>query len=207
VSVTARYPLYNAYASGDTFVSTRIQISVLDSWAAEDANISGNETGDGNARYRVRWNYTVGGAVVVADSYFDLVRYPSGVEITPLDVERMIPGWLTKLPPNHQQNQGATLVDEGRAQVRRRLFRDKVADQLIRDTEMTGWLTALKADEIKAYSAYRLSGSAGTLEQYTMARDRFNEEYAALVGVTMKLRTSDESGAARNVPAIRITRR
>lgn len=204
VSFTARHPLHNTYASGDTVESTRIQITMLDAWVADENNISGADQ-QPHARYRAKWNYTVAGVVHVADQYFDVVRYPSGADIAPLDVERMVPGWLARLTTNVRQTQGVTVIAEAAKQVGARMTANKQADQLIREANITNYLIALKADELQAYAHYR---AGGVLEQYEVARERFNTVYNDFVNVVHKLPTStDSSGAARNVKAQRITRR
>ena len=195
VEIEAKHPLANRYQATSTFETTRIQISVLDSWAADDNNISGLSHSTG--RYRVRWVYVDLNSVTrVADTYFDLVRYPGNTDITPLDVDAHIPGWLNRLPDADRETQGRDLIATAYNQLKVRLVADGKADQLIRDTETMGYLVALKADEVMAYGNYR---AGGDLEQMEMSRDRFASEYHAIVGpVPRLLEAATTSGAASN---------
>ena len=200
-SITARHPLHNAFAAADTLESTRISISVLDAWAATVANISGalHPTG----RYRVRWEYVVDSVTYVADSYFDLVRYAGVTDITPLTVAEHIPGWFDTLPTDSRNDQGQGLIDIAYKQLKYRMIADSRADQLVRDSEVMGYLVALKADEIKAYGNAR---STGNQEDYVLARDRFFTEYQSVLGPAPKLlESNDDSGAGAPPTRVGIT--
>ena len=200
-TATSKYPLHLDYTLSDTFESTRIQISVLDAWAASESNISGSYHPTG--RYRVRWVYVVNSVTYVADTYFDLVRYPGSSGITPLDVVAHIPGWLDRLPTDSRALQGQDLIDAAYQQVKYRLIADGKADQLIRDTEVMGYLVALKADEVMAYGSYRAGGDP---DQYAAARDRFYAEYSGVLGnASALLESRDDTGAGVVATSVGIT--
>ena len=133
VSVTAKHPLHNTYASADTVESTRISISVDSTWVADKNNITDDT--NPNPGYRVRWEYVVGGVTYVWDSYFDLVRYAGGHTVKPTDMEAFLPNWVNMVPTYHQDDQGQRLIDEAYQQLRWDLHQSGHPDEVIRSRE------------------------------------------------------------------------
>lgn len=204
VSVVAANPFHNAFVSGDTVESTRISISVLDSWAADENNLS--DSTDPNPGYRARWIFTAGGATVVRDSYFDLVRYAGAHTITPTDVERLIPGFLNQLPTYHRESQGRELIAEAYRQVKLDLYQEGKPDQTMRNREVLDELVKRKTVELWADA--RLLQGTGDINAAERAMSAYQERFDSLIRRTTKVPFSvDTTGAARTVPALSITRR
>jgi len=162
-TVGLRRPLSNDYASGSTFQGTRISISVSATWVADRSNITDalgsswrTDVEDdpsmyaGHAGYRLRWAYTVGGVATIGISFADLVRYAAKNLVTPLDVDGRFPGWLDRLPPDNQRDQGASLVDLAFQAVRFDLLADAQTMRKVRDTDIVGELTMFRANLMAA---------------------------------------------------------
>src|SRR5574341_1146834 len=98
--VTSKYPLRNAYAASDTFVSRRISIAVDATWVADKGNLSA--TWCPNPRYRLRWVYVVAGVTYARATYADLVRYVGGHGVNPADMDLLHAGWIDSLPADYQ---------------------------------------------------------------------------------------------------------
>lgn len=135
VSLTARKPFANTYASADTVESTRITHGVLDAWAAAKTNLSPLTQGP---RYRWRVEYVVASVSYVAQVYFDLVRYSAASTVTGLDVDRAYPwiNWLHALPTHDREDQGANIIKEAYRQVRLHLATAGKAIEAARNREV-----------------------------------------------------------------------
>jgi len=142
-SISTRHPLRNDYASGDSLESTRISISVDDTWVADSTNISDDL--DPNSGYRVRWVYVVGGLTKVHDSYFNLVRYQAGHSVTPEQMDAKRPGWLDSLPTDHIEDRGAVIVDDAYSDFRFDLHRRRIPAEMLRNRDVVNHMTILRA--------------------------------------------------------------
>lgn len=198
VSVTAAYPLQNAFASADTVQSTRISISVLDAFIQDVNNVSDDM--DPNPSYRVRWQYTVGGVEYVHDGYFDVVRYTSGHSVSPADMEAFVPNWQHNLPTYHQHDQGRRLIDEAFNQVRWDLHESDKADEMLRSAD--------GIDELVKHRAWvqlelaQLQAGQGDTTGLDLALRMYRSRLDQLVRVVSRLpESTSTSGAATIVPA------
>jgi hypothetical protein len=179
-SVTARQPLKNAYTTGDAFVSTRITHAIDSTWVAAKANLSG--AFDPNPKYRWRIVYVVGGVTCAIDRYFDLLRYAGRHDVTALDVDRRMRGWLDRLASEDREDQGRTIIDEAYQIVKFDLYNLSLPDQSIRNREILNELVTLKAVEL-------IDGAEKSEKNYA---DRLSQFIAW--GKTSV--SKDESGAA-----------
>lgn len=170
-AVTTRRPLQNAYPIGSTLVGTRISIGVDPTWVATRAKISevlattwktakesSSEWLAGYAGYRLRWGYSFGGSPTIGVSYGELVRYNSKSLVTALEVDDTFPGWIDRLPIDHQEDQGARLVSEAYHAVRFDAMGDGEVLRRIRNTEILRELTIYRANVLSMQAAV-LSGS------------------------------------------------
>ena len=107
--------------------TTLITVSINDTWAATEANISDDT--DPNAGYRLRLVYVDDDSKTrVHDLYFDLVRYKAGHNVAPQDVDARLPGWIHDLPPDYQEDQGRDLIDAAYEQVALDMVRTELPD-------------------------------------------------------------------------------
>lgn len=143
VSVTAKHPLMNDYASGATFESTRCTLAITGAWVNDEANL--DSSAGANPMYRVRWKFTVGGVVDIADTYFSLVRYVGRHGVTPQDVDLISAGWLDRLPVDHRYDQGRRLIDDAYREVKIELHGLAIADESLAEAEIVDELTRYKA--------------------------------------------------------------
>lgn len=187
--VGAKHPLLNAYAAADRFQSTRIQATIDPAWVADQGKL--RELGP-NPMYRVRWVYVVGGATVVAESYFNLLRYVGGHGVRPQDVEAIVPGWIDALPVDHRRDQGRRLIDQAHRDVKVDLHEVWRDDVMIAHAEALDDLVRHKAIEAGEWAKAVLRAD----NNYDLARGRYQAKLDALVRITSKLPTRDASGAA-----------
>jgi hypothetical protein len=141
--VIARQPLQNAYASADTFASTRITHAIDSTWVADSNNLS--QAYDPNPRYRWRLVYVVSSVTYIHDVYFDLVRYAARHDVTGLDVERRFAGWLRAVGTFEREDQGASVIAEAFTHVKFDLYNLGIADQSVRNREVANELIKLCA--------------------------------------------------------------
>ena len=190
---TSKHPLHLDYQVGDTFKSTRIQISVLDAWAADEDNISGAHAG-ANSRYRVRWEYVVNSVTYVADAYFDLVRYAGRHGVTSLDVERYFPGFLDKLPSDERSTIAAGMIDEAYKLVKIDLAAAGKVDQLARNREVMDEM--VKRATVFLWAQTRALRGVGELSEYEIAEKQYYTRLDQLIRVTTKIPFSTDSSGA-----------
>jgi hypothetical protein len=142
-TVTARQPLFNAYAVADTFQSTRITHALDSTWIADTNNLSG--VFDPNPTYRWRLVYVVGGVTYAHDLYFDLVRYAGRHDVTPLDVDRRARGWMERVSSDDRETQGRSVIDEAYRILKMDLYNHSLPDQAVRNRELVNELVTLAA--------------------------------------------------------------
>lgn len=203
-SVTAKHPLHNAYTTGDTAQSTRIQATVDATWVADESNMLGDEIG-ANPMYRVRWVYVVSGVTRVADTYFNLVRYPSAHGVRPQDVEVQAPGWLDMLPTDHRSDQGRNLIDLAYQKVRIDLHKIDLQAGNVAESEVIDEFVVLKTLELAAWS--KLHAGAGDPQVAQLSTKRYTDALDSLVRLVSRVPVRDTSGAATAIVAVGLTRR
>jgi hypothetical protein len=204
-AVIARHPLHNDYASGATFESTRIQVTVDSTWCADETHL--DDTPGPSPMYRVRWVYVVAGVTYPADTYFNLVRYPGRHGVLPQDVEATLPGWLDSLPTDHRRDQGRRLIDEAHRTVRLDLYELREDDAAIADTDIIDELTRYKAIELSVWARF-MSSPSDDGSKLAVAEKRYETRLAALLKLTKKAPVRDVDGAADNQrPALSLSQR
>jgi hypothetical protein len=205
-SARAKHPLHNVYASADTFQSTRIQATVDSTWVADETNLISEETGP-NPMFRVRWVYVVSGVTYVADSYFNLVRYPAKHGVRPQDMEAFIPGWLDGLPTDHRNDQGRRLIDDAYRAVRIDMHQVDMAASSVAESEIVDELVRYKASELREWT--RFMGNAANADQAHVdaSAKRYISRLDSLIRVVSRVPVRDETGAATPVIAVGLTRR
>jgi hypothetical protein len=202
-SITALYPLHNAYATADTVQSTRIQATIDSTWVA---NLNKLRTDAGpNPHYRVRWVYVVAGVTHVADSYFNLVRYAGAHGVLPQNVDSLVAGWLDGLPTDYRASQGRTLIDNAYTAVKFDLHAIWDDDSMMANSEIVDELTRYKTIELSEFAKVLAGNSDST--QYQVARDAYRTRFDSLSRITNKTPIRNVSGAGKTRPAIGLSRR
>ncbi len=171
-TVRVQRPLVNDYATGAAFQGTRISATVDSTWVGDSTN-----TIDGG--YRVRWTYTIDGATQLAVTYFDLVRYSARALVTAQDVDSRFPGWIDRLPPDHRENQGASLIDSAFQAVKLDALGDSQILRRLRDSQIIRELTIVKANLLAVENQIYAGG--GNLDGLTAARNLYTQRYQQLV--------------------------
>lgn len=190
VSVAVRNPIANAYASSDTFESTRVSISVDDTWIQDESNVSADM--DPNPGYRVRWVYVVDSTTYVHDEYFDVVRYTGDHDVTGIDVDAVSHGWLSRLSTYHREDQGARAIDEAYSMLRFDLQMNGIDISMLRNRDVTRRLVIRRAIMAQQQS----SVDAGRAE-FAVALEESRREYDGLLAglVTVVNRTAMDTDA------------
>lgn len=198
-TVTARHNLFNSYAVGDDFESTRITVDVDSDWIASADNISDDM--DPNPGYRVRWVYVVAGFTCVQDSYFDVVRYRADHDVTALDVDAVMPGWIYSLPTEYREDQGAALIDAAYEDVTLDLHAVDLPSEMLRNRKVLRRLVIRKA--ILAGLRHQLRQGAPILDAVEDARGEYQSLLDSLVRVVSRTATAvDTSGGAGRRQAV-----
>lgn len=197
-TVRLQRPLVHDYASGAAFQGTRISIALDDTWVANRSKLT--DTGDSSG-YRARWVYTVAGLIQLAVTYFDLVRYPARSLVTGQDIDNRYPGWLDRLPPDHRENQGASMIDSAFEAIKLDALGDSQVIRRMRDTQILRELVIVKAN-VLAVENQVYAGSTN-LDGLTAAREAYQQRYLQLVREPKAPTDNGGSGAATG-PADRL---
>jgi hypothetical protein len=203
-SVTARHPLHNTYATADTVQSTRITAAIDSTWVADLTNITSEDVGP-NPMYRVRWVYVVAGVTYVADTYFNLVRYPARHGVLPADVEATQPGWLDRLPSDHRNDQGRRLINEAHRSVTLDLHQVDLAMSSIAESSIVDELVRLKT--VALGESARFYDGSGSAEMVQFAKAEYAQRLDALLRIASRVPVRAESGAATPVFSVPAWRR
>lgn len=200
-SVTARFPLMNAYASADTVQGTRISISVDSTWVATQSNLTDGPTP--TPGYRVRWVYVVSSVTYVHDAYFDLVRYPSGHQVTAADLDEEYPGYVESLPTYHRQDQGRRLLDQAYEQVCWDLIDADIDDASVRDVDALNRAVVLQFGVRMAKANIHAGG--GSLDALDVAVKDYQAFIDKVLRVVTKVKVStDTGGGGHDKPSLGI---
>jgi hypothetical protein len=194
--VTTAFPMLLDYVATNTFVGTRLSITVDPTWVADTSNISDDT--DPNPRYRALWIYVVGGVTYYHYSYFDLVRAMGEHSVTPGDMENFHPGWNDRLPTYHRDDQGWRLIQEAYQQVRWDLHQTGQPDETLRNREGVNEL-------VKQQARVLLETSAGVSDVLAHYMRMYQSRFDQIVRVVHRLPTAtDTSSGGNRVSAINI---
>lgn len=184
-------PLLNDYATGSMFVGTRISIAVDTTWASRTDKITDvlgyvwrttadtpDEHPPAASGYRARWSYTVVDATISV-SYLDLVRYRAKSLVSPLDVDRRIPGWIDRLPIDYRRDQGAGLIAEAFHTLKMDALADAKLLRRIRDTQVISELVMYRANLLAVHASVLAGG--GSAQMIKVAEDLFTQRYEQLL--------------------------
>ncbi len=202
-AVGLRRPLSSAYASGSTFVGCRISIAVNATWVADKNKITNWDAG--LAGYRLRWVYVVDSTTRVGASFADLTRYALATLVTPLDVDAMSPGWIDRLPPDYQADQGAALVTEASQAVRMDAIADGQVLRLVRNTEILRELVIRRAIWMATEHA-AIAGALNT-DARQVAKDAYDRRYTQLLREPHVAVDAGGTGAATIAERVSVWRR
>jgi len=178
VDVTVKHPLVNAYASVDTFVSTRITATVNATWVVDKNEISPEASTF--PYYRAVWTYVVSGVTYRHQSYLDLVRLAAYHTVSPLDVDSVQPGWIDKLPVDYRKEQGRPLIEQAFSAVRLDLLADEKATRWLRHLDVMNELVARKA-VVLSEELNSTNFGVGVNTTLAQAQERYQQRYDQLI--------------------------
>jgi hypothetical protein len=191
-AVAFRQPIVNDYATGSTFVGTRISISVDSTWSTSKSKLTDvlgevwrtaqatpNDWAAGASGYRVRWTYSVNGTATLGVTYVDLVRYQAKNLVSPLDVDRRFPGWIDRLPTDYRRDQGTALIDEAFHAVRMDALADSELLRRVRDTQVLAELVRYRSNVCAAEASVLVNPAARDLLE--VASQLYERRYKQLI--------------------------
>lgn len=195
--LVTRLPLANDYASTNTVQGTRISISVDSTWIADDANIS--DRLDPNPGYRVRWVYVVGGVTYTRYTYFDVVRSKGQHNVRPIDIERLVPGYIDNMARHHRADNGRALIDEAYVQVSLDLHESGIPDQQVRHQDVIDDL--VKRKTVVLWAEARTMTSGGDPVAVEVALRSYQRRFESLIATPSmaKVTVGTETTGAGNV--------
>jgi len=190
-SVIARAPLHHAFAVSSTFETTQLSGTFDSTWIQDSSNISATDIHP-EPGYRARWVYTYNSETFVKDTYFDVVRYQGGHNITPADMERFMPSWRNILPTSFRDDNGRGLIAEAYTQVKMDLYGLDRADEMARDRETMDELVKNKCRELILFQRFFETASGG--EVADEARTQYQYRLDSLIAKTSRMPFSTGSG-------------
>lgn len=200
---TARHPLHNDFSTDAAIYSLRIQATIDPSWVADDGNLV---DAGANPHYRVRWVYSLlSGETRVADSYFNLVRYPGTTGVQPQDIESLVPGWLDSLPTDHRASQGRTLIADAYREVRLDLHQVDTSASSLAEAEVIDDLVRYKTIELGEWAKFYKNSD--DVSRADAATKRYTARLDALVRVVNRVPVRDTTGAAAPTVSVGLSRR
>lgn len=197
-----RVPLLNDYPSGAAFQSAMMSIGIDSTWVAEKNNLTDGAAT--SARYRAIWTYVVNSVTHRRATSFDLVRYTSSHNVTPLDVDAAFPGFLDRLPVDYRRDQGRPLIERAFRAVRMDLRADGKLARWMRDMDVVEELVMCRAN-LCGLELAALHGGASA-DQLVVARDVYKQRYDQLVREPHTPLAASSGGAevpARREPLLR----
>lgn len=200
-SVAARYQLDNEFTSGALFQSTYLTAAVNSTWIATEANIS--EHGNPDPDWRVRWEITVGGIVVVVYSFFDVVRALPGSGISFDDLDFRWPGLKDSIPLEQRTDRGAAMIGAAERRVRARLATVKLDDDGIRDQEAVDEFTLVVLRRLLAEGGMHPAGfSAFEYLEFAIADESrfFEQHFQVVLSHPVDKGTGGDANSKRAVP-------
>lgn len=202
-SVISNVNLMNDYASTDTFVGTRISIDVDSTWIADENNVI--NTASPNPSYRVRWVWVDADSKTHVDyTFVRLVRVEGRHGVTAIDMEAVLPNWISMLPQGHREDGGARLLAEAHRRVKVDLHAAGIADEQVRNQEIVD--EAVKRAAVVVLLRAKLRSGAGEVDiSLTDAIEDYNSLINRLFTIETRVPVATTSdSAAVNVSSIGI---
>lgn len=196
-SAYTRSPMVHDYTTAATLQSTRLTATIDTTWASDENNLS--DPCDTSPRYRLAWLYTVAGVVYRATSFFDLVRYPRQVTVTPQDVNDLWRSWGAHLHPDSLIGAGEADIREARRRVAVDLIGHRLAEAAIRNTRLRFECLRWKAVVVILEGALFAGGQPGTPEALARAEKEYWATFNRLVQNTNVQVTEDGAAEKRTL--------
>lgn len=200
--VRVAYPLKYDYTTAATVVSTTAIATVDSTWVADLSNIS--DPLDPNPSYRVRWAMTIGGQTVIAYTYIDLVRVNVGHGVDIDDLNGRAPGLVDTLPLEYRTDSGASLIASAFQSFKAKLAAHRLDIDSLRNDDLINELVTLKCLAVLGAGGWKPLNYDSVAQYAADTKLDFETLFQQLVSVTLKVQTSDSSGAAQSVSALPI---
>jgi hypothetical protein len=178
--VRVRHPLENDYTTSATFKSTNVSAAVDSTFVADLNKLS--DTSDTAPDYRVVWTVVVGGATIIAYSFFDVVRAHVRHQVEISDVTDRAPGLHDNIPTEYRTEQGRPLLEAAWRALRADLVKIGVDVNTLREDEVLDELVILRSLRVLAEGGWRPGDVdwAAYLTVVTGNYDRFFEQHFAV---------------------------
>ncbi len=117
----------------------------------------------------------------------------------------MLPGWLDRLPHDHRNNQGRSLIDDAYRSVKLDLHQIDLAASALAESEVVDELVRYKAIELSEYA--RALDGGGSSDGAMLSQKKYQERLDALLRIVSRIPIRDTTGAATPIIAAGLTRR
>lgn len=206
-SAHARSPLVHDYGTAATLQSDRIVATIDTTWASDSNNLS--DPKETSPRYRLAWLYVVGGVTYRGSSFFDLVRYPRQVTVTPQDVNDLWRSWGANLHPDSIVGAGEADIREARRRVATDLAGQRLSEASLRNSRLRFEAIRWKSVVVILEGALFAGGGQSVGVDASPALARAEKEYWAAFGRLVETTNvqTDSDGGAMKVRLEPITRR
>jgi hypothetical protein len=193
--VAALLPLGLDYVAADTFVGTRISISVDSTWIADRGNL--NVSAYPWDQWRLRCEYVVGGVTYVRNKMFSVVRTAGKHTVTPADVDVRFPGVLKLLATDYREQRAQLLVDRAYDEVATDLLQVDVPDEAVAMQKVVNELTVLKTVVLWAQARALAGGDPASVE---LSERVYRERFQALFGAASRSKVPGTSETGAGAP-------
>lgn len=194
--IRVRHPLENDYTTAAAFASTYLSAAVDATWIADKNHLS--DIDDQMVDYRVKWSIVVGGATVVAYSFFDVLRQLVLHDVDIADVNDRAPGLHDSMPIEYRPDQGRSLIETSFRAVMAHFAALRIDVHAVRDDFVLDELVLLRTLRVLAEGGWHPKNiDIGSYVQLTTGNyDRFFEQHFVIL--KHDLQTSITAAAAQN---------
>lgn len=172
-----RHPLTEDWTASAAFESTYVDISIDDTWVADEDHLFSQS--DPNPTFRIRLEVTIDSDTHVEYAFFDLVRGDVQHHLTVHDLESFWPGVVHQLATDQRVDRGQTYIDEAYKEAQHRLHAIGLNEAGIRDNAAVDQFTLLVARRRLAEGGIKPPNTEWTdfLELARTAEDRYFEQH------------------------------
>ena len=204
-SVTSILGLGRDYVNGDTFEGTRITTTVDATWIADAANINtGLTTFD---RWRVRWEYVVGGVTYVRTTTFSVVRRAAQHTVTPPSIALLYPSLYNSAPTDFRHERLQFIIDKAYEEFATDLLQVTIPDEQVLSPKVVNEMVEFKTAVLIGRDRAMATGDELTL---TIANDTYMRRFQSIFGAPSEIKvpvgTDTTGGGDKRAPSTMSTR-
>jgi len=193
-SVTAILGMGLDFVSGDTFEGTRITTTVDSTWIADTSNINtGLTTFD---RWRVRWEYVVGGVTYVRTTTFSVTRRAGQHTVSPPDIALQYPALYNSAPMDFRHERLQFIIDRAYQEFSTDLIGASIPDEQVLSPKVVNEMVVHKTAVLMGRDRAMGGNDSVTME---IAEGVYSARFQNLFGAPSVVKVpvgTDNTGAA-----------